>query len=139
MLAGAVVSGIWLTWYHRPLARLKEVVPGRSISARCPRGSAWRSLKVVIIFARSSTFFPSRLPSAAPCCLMSCGSSAIAIFGTSAVLRIRPRRRRVCFSTRRSRWLKTPRPGRSSSTATVAWTGLPPGWASTGLSFRSGP
>ena len=41
---------------------------GRSTSARCPRGSAWRSLRVVIIFARSSTFFPSRLPNAAPCC-----------------------------------------------------------------------
>ena len=31
-----VVSGIWLTWYHRPLARLKEVVPGKIYISAMP-------------------------------------------------------------------------------------------------------
>jgi predicted protein tyrosine phosphatase len=31
-----VVSGIWLTWYHRPLARLKEVVPGQIYISAMP-------------------------------------------------------------------------------------------------------
>ena len=35
-----VVSGIWLTWYHRPLARLKEVVPGSNLY-QCDAHAAW--------------------------------------------------------------------------------------------------
>jgi hypothetical protein len=31
-----VVSGVWLTWYHRPLARLKEVVPGKIYISAMP-------------------------------------------------------------------------------------------------------
>jgi predicted protein tyrosine phosphatase len=31
-----VVSGIWLTWYHRPLARMKEVVPGKIYISAMP-------------------------------------------------------------------------------------------------------
>jgi hypothetical protein len=31
-----VVSGIWLTWYHRPLARLKEVVAGKIYISAMP-------------------------------------------------------------------------------------------------------
>ncbi len=42
------------------------------------------SLSIAIIFARSSTFFPSTLRNVALCCLMSCGSFAIMKFAMSS-------------------------------------------------------
>lgn len=40
---GMVVSGITLTWYHRPLSRLKELVPGRIYISAMP---TYRGLQV---------------------------------------------------------------------------------------------
>ena len=73
---GAIVAGLvllWLgldftgrgiLWHQRPLHRLREVVAGRIYPAPCPpiRGSSWP--RSGIISGRSSTCFPSILPTA---------------------------------------------------------------------------
>src|SRR5262249_30210784 len=61
-----VVLGIHVTWYHRPLARLKEVVPGLIYISAMP---TWRGLEVAhkrLHFRTIVNLFPEETPQRSP-------------------------------------------------------------------------
>jgi hypothetical protein len=64
-----VSGGIWLTWYHRPLERLREVVPGRIFISAMPTGRGLevahgrhRFKTVINLFPEDTPLRSSRLP-----------------------------------------------------------------------------
>ena len=64
-----VVAGVWLTWYHRPLARLKTVVPDRIYISAMPTSSGLaiahrrHHFKTIInLFPEDTAFRHQRLP-----------------------------------------------------------------------------
>ena len=61
-----VVFGIAVTWYHRPLARLKEIVPDRIYISTMPGAAASRSPRAAITSAPSSTSSRRRPPTQSP-------------------------------------------------------------------------
>ena len=67
-----VVAGIDLTWYHRPLARLKVVEPGKIYMSAMPtlRGPGSR-LMLGIRFRTIINLFPEETAQGARCCRMS--------------------------------------------------------------------
>jgi len=66
---GLVVAGVWLTWYHRPLERLREVVPGKIFVCAMPtaRGlevahARHRFKTIINLFPEDSPLRSPRLP-----------------------------------------------------------------------------
>lgn len=66
---GLVVGGIWMTWYHRPLDRLRTVVPGRIYISAMPtrRGlevahSRHHFRTIINLFPEDTPFRSPRLP-----------------------------------------------------------------------------
>src|SRR5262249_35088351 len=64
-----VVGGVWLTWYHRPLDRLRAVVPGKIYMSAMPtaRGlklahARHRFKTVINLFPEDTPYRSPRLP-----------------------------------------------------------------------------
>ncbi len=66
---GVVVTGIWLTWFHRPLERLRAVTPGKIYISAMPTAQgleiAQRRIHfktIINLFPEDTAFRSSRLP-----------------------------------------------------------------------------
>lgn len=61
-----VVGGIWLTWYHRPLERLREVVPGRIFISAMPTARGLEIAQARHGFRTIINLFPEDTPQRSP-------------------------------------------------------------------------
>ncbi|MFO0910753.1 MAG: protein tyrosine phosphatase, partial [Isosphaeraceae bacterium] len=61
-----VAGGIWLTWYHRPLARLREIVPGKVYISAMPTGKGLEIAQARHHFKTIINLFPESGPLRSP-------------------------------------------------------------------------
>ena len=63
---GLVWAGIWLTWYHRPLERLRSVVPGRIYMSAMPTARGLQVAQARHHFKTIINLFPEDTPQRSP-------------------------------------------------------------------------
>ncbi len=63
---GLVLLGIWLTWYHRPIDRLRAVVPGRIYMSAMPTGRGLEIAQARHHFKTIINLFPENTPLRSP-------------------------------------------------------------------------
>jgi hypothetical protein len=63
---GLVWAGIWLTWYHRPLERLRAVVPGRIYMSAMPTARGLEIAQARHHFKTIINLFPEDTPQRSP-------------------------------------------------------------------------
>ena len=134
-----VIGAIDLTWYHRPLARLRVIEPGKIYMSAMPtlRGLEVEQARLPVPNDHQPVSGRDRAgePTAA-------GGAEIRARARDSLpwQSIGPFRSGLeCVSwTRRWPWRKIRRRGRSWCIATAAWTGRRRGWASTSSWSRDG-
>ncbi len=133
-----VTLGINVTWYHRPLARLKSIVPDRIYISAMPTRRGLEVAQARHHFRTIINLFPEATAQRSPLL----GDELK--FAREHGIRYVPSPSDAdpetsnAFLNQTLALAEDRRPGRSSSIATAAWIVRPPGWGSTDSSFKAG-